>query len=114
MNLVIQILTGTLFHIRLAKDTSVADLKKEISNQEKLPENRLILMLDTGHGDSIMLNDDEISLVDYGVTDGSHFNLFFQLPDNNNINNNGDGDNVSIVNPKTLVSQEDSVTSVAK
>ncbi|KAG5570151.1 hypothetical protein H5410_059917 [Solanum commersonii] len=123
MNLVIQILTGTLFHIRVAKDTSVADLKKEISNQEKLPENRLILMLDTGHGDSIMLNDDEISLVDYGVTDGSHFNLFFQLPDNNNNNNNntnnnrnnGDGDNVSIVNPKTLVSQEDSVvTSVAK
>ncbi|KAG5573518.1 hypothetical protein H5410_063284 [Solanum commersonii] len=63
MNLVIQILTGTLFHIRVAKDTSVADLKKEISNQEKLPENRLILMLDTGHGDSIMLNDDEISLI---------------------------------------------------
>ena len=59
MNLVIQILTGTLFHIRVAKDASVADLKKEISNQENLPENHLILMLDTGHGDSIMLNDDE-------------------------------------------------------
>jgi len=84
MNLVIQILTGTLFHIRVAKDTSVADLKKEISNQEKLPENRLILMLDTGHAESIILNEDEISLVDYVVTDGSHFNLLFQLPDNNN------------------------------
>ncbi|KAK4726142.1 hypothetical protein R3W88_031059 [Solanum pinnatisectum] len=121
MNLVIQILTGTLFHIRVAKDTSVADLKKEISNQEKLPENRLILMLDTGHGDSIMLNDDEISLVDYGVKDGSHFYLFFKHPDNNNNNNNNsnngenpNGDSVGFVNPETQVSQGDSVTSVAK
>ncbi|KAG5573514.1 hypothetical protein H5410_063280 [Solanum commersonii] len=121
MNLVIQILTGTLFHIRVAKDTSVADLKKEISNQEKLPENRLILMLDTGHGDSIMLNDDEISLVEYGVKDGSHFYLFFKFPDNNNNNNNnnsnngdGDGASVSFVNPETPISQGDSVTSVAK
>ncbi|KAG5568176.1 hypothetical protein H5410_064805 [Solanum commersonii] len=75
-------------------------------------------MLDLRTWRLIMLNGNEISLVDYGVTDGSHFNLFFQLPDNNNNNNNnrndGDGDNVSIVNPKTLVSQEDSVTNVAK
>ncbi|KAK4727354.1 hypothetical protein R3W88_032271 [Solanum pinnatisectum] len=93
----------------------MADLKKEIRIQEKLPENHLILMLDTGHGDSIILNDHEISLVDYGVTDGSHFYLFFQLPDDDNNNsNNGDGDNVSIVNPETLISQEDSVTSAAK
>ncbi|KAK6773077.1 hypothetical protein RDI58_028315 [Solanum bulbocastanum] len=118
MNLVIQILTGTLFHVQVAKDTSVADLKKEISNQEKLPMNRLILMLDTGHGDSIMLNDDEISLVDYGVKDGSHFYLFFKLLDNNNNNsNNGEnpnGDSVSFVNPENPVSQGDSVTFVAK
>uniref|UniRef100_A0A3Q7JDV7 Ubiquitin-like domain-containing protein n=1 Tax=Solanum lycopersicum TaxID=4081 RepID=A0A3Q7JDV7_SOLLC len=116
MNLVIQILTGTLFHIRVAKDESVANLKKEISKQENLPENRLILTLDTGHGESIMLNDDEISLVDYGVKDGSHFYLFFKLHDTNNSNNgeNSNGDDVSFVNPETPVSREDSVTFVAK
>ncbi|XP_055821526.1 uncharacterized protein LOC129890045 [Solanum dulcamara] len=114
MNLVIEILTGTLFHIRVTEDISVADLKREISNQEKLPENRLILMLDTGDGDSIMFNDDEIPLAEYGVKDGSHFYLFFKLPNNNNNNNNGDGDNVSIVNPETPVSQGHSVASAAK
>ncbi|MCD7461009.1 hypothetical protein HAX54_044988 [Datura stramonium] len=122
MNLVIEILTGTLFHIRVAKDTAttVADLKREISNQEKLPENRLILMLDTGGGvgDSIMLTGDEIPLADYGVKDGSHFYLFFKLPNNTNSNGenpDGDGDNnVSVVNPETPVSQCDSVTSTSK
>lgn len=115
MNLVIQILTaGTLFHIREVKDASVTDLKKEISNQEKLSENRLILMLDTGHRDSIMLNNDEIFLVDYEVTDGSHFYLFFQLSDNNDNGNNDDGENMSIVNAKTLISEEDFVTSTTK
>ncbi|XP_060171365.1 uncharacterized protein LOC132602560 [Lycium barbarum] len=110
MNLVIEILTGTLFHIQVAKDTTVADLKREISNQEKLPENRLILMLNTG-GDSIMLNGDEIPLVEYGVKDGSHFYLFFKLPNNNNNveGQDGDGDNVNM-DPKTPTSQGDSVT----
>lgn len=121
MNLVIEILTGTLFHIRIAKDTTVADLKREISNQEKLSENRLILMLDTGDGDSIMLNNDEIPLVEYGVKDGSHFYLFFKFPNSNNSNNsnngenqNGDDNNVTIINPDTPVFQGDSVTTTAK
>ncbi|CAN4095414.1 unnamed protein product [Withania somnifera] len=106
MNLVIEILTGSLFHIRADKETTVADLKREISNQEKLPENRLILMLDTGgDGDSIMLNDDAIPLVEYGVKHGSHLYLFFKLPNNNNNGNRvGDGDNVNM-DPKTPTSQ---------
>ncbi|PHT66530.1 hypothetical protein T459_30955 [Capsicum annuum] len=115
MNLVIEILTGTLFHIQVSEKTTVADLKREISKQEKLPENRLILMLDIG-GDSIMLNGDEVPLTEYGVKDGSHFYLFFKLPNSNKNDgenrNGGGGGNIGVVNPETPVSQGDSVTTI--
>ncbi|OIS96151.1 hypothetical protein A4A49_01026 [Nicotiana attenuata] len=112
MNLVIEILTGTLFHIQVGKEITVADLKREIGNQENLPENRLILMLNAG-GDFFMLNDDEVPLAEHGVKDGSHFYLFFKLPHNNGENQDVGGDNINM-NPKTPTSQGDSFPTTNK
>lgn len=74
-------LTGTLFYIQVGNDATLADLKREIEAQQKLPCDRLILFLDTdlsplmtddGDGDG-----DGVSLMDCGVQDGSHIYLFF-------------------------------------
>ncbi|CAK9133536.1 unnamed protein product [Ilex paraguariensis] len=75
MRLVVEILTGKLFYIQLGDDATVEDLKREIGAQEKLPRDRLILIL---NGElSHLMNDNELSLLDYGVQDGSHVYLFF-------------------------------------
>lgn len=80
MQIVIEILTGKLFYIQVEEDATVADLKKQIGAQENLPHDRLILMLDIS-----IMNQNEASLVKYGVRDGSHLYLFFNSPvvDNN-------------------------------
>lgn len=78
MKVVVENLTGTLFYIQLGNDATVAELKREIEAQEKLPCDRLILILDTNLGcDPIHDDGGGVSLVDYGVQDGSHIYIFF-------------------------------------
>ncbi|KAL5794045.1 hypothetical protein ACOSP7_002639 [Xanthoceras sorbifolium] len=85
MKVVVEILIGTLFYIQVGDDATVADLKKEIAAQEKLPCDRLILVLDSGNDDQErpILTDDQDgdSLVDCGVKDGSKIYLFFKSID---------------------------------
>lgn len=72
MKLIIEIFTGKLFYIKVGEDATLADLKTEIEAQEKFPCDRIILILHTN-----LMNENEVSLVDYGVQDGSHIYLFF-------------------------------------
>ncbi|KAK9922524.1 hypothetical protein M0R45_030986 [Rubus argutus] len=37
MKVVVENLTGTLFHVQVGNDATVADLKREIETQQKLP-----------------------------------------------------------------------------
>ncbi|KAF7823124.1 putative ubiquitin superfamily protein [Senna tora] len=79
MKVVVENLTGTLFYAQVGNDASVADLKREIEAHQKLPYHRLILILDS---DRCPLMNEESSLVDCGVQDGSHIYLFFYPLDN--------------------------------
>ena len=73
-----EILTGTLFYIQVGNDATVADLKKEIEAQQKLPQDRLILFLSNKRSDHLINEEgDGAALVDCGVQDGSHIYLFF-------------------------------------
>ncbi|PWA42282.1 Ubiquitin [Artemisia annua] len=72
MRLVVEILTGKLFYVQVGDTATVLDLKKKIGAQEKLPDDRLILLLL-----NTLMNENEASLVEYGVQDGSHIYLFF-------------------------------------
>lgn len=63
---------GKLFYIQVGNNATVLDLKKKIGAQEKLPVDRLILLMYEK-----LMNENESSLVDYGVEDGSHLYLFF-------------------------------------
>ncbi|KAL6521978.1 hypothetical protein OROMI_031855 [Orobanche minor] len=80
MKLIAEILTGSLFYVEIEEDATIQNLKSKIGNQEKLPTSRLILMLDADD-ERYLLGNDEFSLKDYGVQDGSHIYIFFQLPD---------------------------------
>ncbi|KAJ6683466.1 hypothetical protein OIU85_007179 [Salix viminalis] len=83
MKVAVEILTGTLFYIEVGNDATVADLKKEIGAQQKLPQDRLILFLDNKQTRLISSEDqgDGATLVDCGVRDGSHIYLFFDPVD---------------------------------
>lgn len=72
-----EILTGTLFYIQVGNDATVADLKREIGDQQKLPHDRLILFLDNTQNRLIDEDGDAAALVDCGVHDESHIYLFF-------------------------------------
>ncbi|CAI9299444.1 unnamed protein product [Lactuca saligna] len=72
MRVVVEILIGKLFYIQVGNNATVLDLKKKIGAQEKLPVDRLILLMYEN-----LMNENESSLVDYGVEDGSHVYLFF-------------------------------------
>lgn len=78
MRVVIEILTGTLFYIEVKDDATVADLKKEIGFQEQLPFDRLILLVEGGNDERLLMSENECSLHEYGVEDGSHVYLFFE------------------------------------
>ena len=82
MRVVVENLTGTLFYIELGNDATLADLKKEIEDQQNLPSDRLILILDTNRSHRMNDDGDGVSLVDCGVQDGSHIYLFFNPLDN--------------------------------
>lgn len=80
MKVVVEILTGTLFSADVPGDGTVADLKREIGAQQKLPCDRLILLLHNGdRSDPIKDDEDGAHLVDVGIKDGSHVYLFFKL-----------------------------------
>ncbi|KAL7185739.1 hypothetical protein ACSBR2_027658 [Camellia fascicularis] len=85
MRVVVEILTGTLFYIQVSDNATVADLKREIVAQERLPHDRLVPIL--GNNLSHLMNDNELSLSDYGVRDGSHVYLFID-PVNDGSSNN--------------------------
>ncbi|KAL4620173.1 hypothetical protein ACB092_06G134700 [Castanea dentata] len=77
MRVVVENLTGTLFYIQVGNDATLADLKREIEAQQKLPCDRLILILNNNCSRLMNVDGDGISLVDCGVQDGSHIYLFF-------------------------------------
>ncbi|KAG5242077.1 ubiquitin family protein [Salix suchowensis] len=78
MRVAVEILTGTLFYIQVGNDATVADLKKEIEAQQKLPRDRLILLLISNKRRHLINEEgDGATLVDCGVQDGSHIYLFF-------------------------------------
>jgi hypothetical protein len=81
MSVVVENLTGTLFYIQVGNDATLADLKREIEAQQKLPFDRLILILDTDLGHLMTDHGDGVSLLDCGVQDGSHIYLFFNPVD---------------------------------
>lgn len=74
MKVAVEILTGKLFYIEVGDNATVLDLKKKIGAQEKLHDDRLILLLNGN-----LINENETSLVDYGVQDGSRIYLFFNF-----------------------------------
>lgn len=81
MKVVVENLTGTLFYVQVGNDATVEDLKREIEAQQKLPCDRLILVLDDDCGPLMSKEEEKASLVDCGVQDGSHIYLFFNPVD---------------------------------
>lgn len=82
MKVVVEILTGILFSADVADDGTVADLKQEIGAQQKLPRDRLILLLrNCDRSDPIKDDEDGARLADVGIQDGSHIYLFFKPVD---------------------------------
>lgn len=75
---VVEILTDSLFHVRLPH----RDLKEEICLQEKqLSQDRLILILDRGSANYLIMCENEATLAEYAVRDSSHVYIFFTLPE---------------------------------
>ncbi|TKY66954.1 midnolin-A isoform X1 [Spatholobus suberectus] len=87
MKVVVENLTGTLFYIQVGNDATVEDLKKEIEAQQKLPCDRLILVLDADHCLLMSKEEENASLIDCGIQEGSHIYLFFN-PINDDYNDN--------------------------
>ncbi|CAJ1979035.1 unnamed protein product [Sphenostylis stenocarpa] len=81
MKVVVENLTGTLFYVQVSNDATVEDLKKEIEAQQKLPCDRLILVLDAHECPLMSKEEEKLSLVDCGIQDGSHIYLFFNPVD---------------------------------
>ncbi|OVA11142.1 Ubiquitin supergroup [Macleaya cordata] len=80
MRLVVEIMTGALFYVDVDDNATVADLKREIGSQEKLPVDRIIIILvhhNENNNQSVRLIDDRGLLVDCGIRDGSHIHLCF-------------------------------------
>ncbi|KAK4845865.1 hypothetical protein QYF36_009980 [Acer negundo] len=80
MKVAVEILTGPLFYIEVGNDATVGGLKKEIASQQELPCDRLILTLDLENDQDRMIikdDQDEDSLVDCGIKDGSKIYLSF-------------------------------------
>ncbi|KGN43536.1 hypothetical protein Csa_020453 [Cucumis sativus] len=80
MKLVVQNLTGSLFFVEVEDDATVSDLRTQINahpHQHNLPSHRLIFIPDHNPERLISQVDDGISLVDFGLRDGSHIYIFF-------------------------------------
>lgn len=83
MKLVVQNLTGSLFYVEVEDDATVYDLRTQITAHHNLPSDRLIFIPDHNRDRLICDGDDGISLVDFGVRDGSHIYIFFCPLDDN-------------------------------
>ncbi|KAL7124412.1 hypothetical protein ABFS83_14G046800 [Erythranthe nasuta] len=81
MKLVAEILTGSLFYVEVKEDDTVGDLKREIGDQENLPTERLILILNDSCNNRTLMDNNETSLKDYGVRDSSHIYIFYEPVD---------------------------------
>ncbi|MED6161396.1 hypothetical protein PIB30_060377, partial [Stylosanthes scabra] len=103
---VVENLTGTLFYVQVGNDATIQDLKREIGAQQKLPCERLILVLDADHRPLMSKEKEEerASLVDYGVQDGSHIYLFLNPVDDDN-NNSHPNDQVLFNLPDVFIGQ---------
>ncbi|MCD7448491.1 hypothetical protein HAX54_042628 [Datura stramonium] len=77
MQVVVEIMSGTVFHLQVGDNATVQDMKIAIQNQENLPSDRLTLLLDRGYDHFPML-DDQKPLSEYGVQDGSRVHVFFR------------------------------------
>jgi len=88
MKVVVENLTGTLSYVEVKNDATVEDLKKEIEAQQKLPCDRLLLVLHADNESLIMGKEEEkLSLFDCGIHDGSHIYLFFSSVDDESTDN---------------------------
>lgn len=87
MKVVVENLTGTLFSIEVSNDATVEDLKREIENQQKLPSDRFVFILDTDERTVITKEEEKVSLLDYGIQDGSRIYLFFTPLDDDSTEN---------------------------
>lgn len=76
MKVTAEIFTGKFFYVEVGEDARVGDLKNEIGNQENLPKDRLILMLDADGQQ--LLDKDEVPLRDCGVQDSSRVYILFR------------------------------------
>lgn len=80
IRLVVENMTGTLFQVELENDATFGDLKRKIEAEQNLPLHRMFFVLDSDHElPRIVINKDNenSSLVDFRVQDGSHIYLFF-------------------------------------
>ncbi|KAH7860083.1 hypothetical protein Vadar_008949 [Vaccinium darrowii] len=85
MKVAVEVFTGTLFYIQVGDNATIADLKREIEAQENLPHDRLVLIL--GSDLNRLMNQNDLSLVDYGIRDGSHVYLILVPLDEGSSNN---------------------------
>lgn len=76
MKVTAEVFTGRLFYVEVGEDITVGDLKNVIGNQEDLPTDRLILMLDSDGQQLLTIDENPVS--HYGVQDGSHVYIFFR------------------------------------
>ncbi|KAJ8749400.1 hypothetical protein K2173_018892 [Erythroxylum novogranatense] len=87
MKVVVEILTGALFYVQLNNDATFADLKRDIAAQQNLPHDRLILCLENSQNNHLIIrHEEEASLIDFGIRDGSHIYLFFSPLDDGSVN----------------------------
>ncbi|CAN0897017.1 hypothetical protein LINGRAHAP2_LOCUS18863 [Linum grandiflorum] len=80
MMVVVEILSGSLFHVKVKEDGTVGDLRRAISDQQKLPINRLILLqLDENNNTARIITSghDDLPLAQFDIHDGSLVYLFF-------------------------------------
>jgi len=71
----------------VSNDATVEDLKREIENQQKLPSDRFVFILDTDERTVITKEEEKVSLLDYGIQDGSRIYLFFTPLDDDSTEN---------------------------
>ncbi|CAL1406952.1 unnamed protein product [Linum trigynum] len=79
MMVAVEIMTGSLFHVNVEDkgNARIVDLKRAIAAQQKLPFDRMILLL--GDGRCISDDEEDLTLAECGVDDdGSRVYLFFK------------------------------------
>ncbi|KAK4429165.1 hypothetical protein Salat_1216700 [Sesamum alatum] len=81
MKLAVEIFTGPLFYVEVDDASTVGNLKKEIGTQENLPSHRLVLILNVD--ERSLLDNEDVSLKECGVEDGSHLYVLFEPLGNN-------------------------------